>query len=112
MREIVRGKSKLGEQVREPRPRIVPASIRLRDQVIELVVDLPRGPAGQVGYYEHRRRNTFAFEHRQRELIDISIAIVERDCGNWFVERLTVEESVANLVERHEPEMRGKAFDV
>ena len=111
-RQVVRRETELAEQAEHLRARVVPAAERLGDEVIELVVNLPCRPSHEIRDDEHRARNALALQDGQRQLVDIAIAIVEGDGGDRFLERLSVEQPLADVVERHEAERASKAVEM
>ena len=95
-REIPYGQAEILQQPEHLTPRVVPVRERFGNEVVQLVVRLPRGTADQVCDDEHRGGDPLALEHRQRLLVDIAIPVVEGDRSDWILERRPVEQMIAD----------------
>ena len=69
------------------------------DQVIQLVVHLPERLANEIGHDEYRRRNPFSLQHRERLLVDVPVAVVERHGGDRLVEAPAAGDVLADLIQ-------------
>ena len=89
-----------------------PAPKRLRDEVIQPVVDLPGGAAHEIRDDEHRRRNPALLQHRERQVVHVLVPIVEGDGDNGLGERAVLVKAAGNLVEADEAERAAQAVEM
>ena len=110
--EIVGGQAEFAQQAKHLRLRIVPAPRTLSRPGDTACRGSARRTADQIGDDEHRRRNSFALENRQRQLVDVPIAIVKRDRRDRFLEGQPVQQAIADLVERDEAERPAETIEM